>query len=160
MFLENLKQVILSSNVFLSIVISYGIIICRILFVEFKKIKHKYYLYGFNFIFNNLFDFIDLRLIILYILIGIDIILYLKNFKFTKSGTNHDINYTLAIELLQYETPSFSQIFQISAFYPESFKLLMNLIRCKQNSQSLQKYLLQNDNNNNNKYEIIKYHIL
>lgn len=101
-----------------------------------------------------------MRLIILYILIGIDIILYLKNFKFTKSGTNHDINYTLAIELLQYETPSFSQIFQISAFYPESFKLLMNLIRCKQNSQSLQKYLLQNDNNNNNKYEIIKYHIL
>lgn len=157
MFLENLKQVILSSNVFLSIVISYGIIICRILFVEFKKIKHKYYLYGFNFIFNNLFD---PRLIILYILIGIDIILYLKNFKFTKSGTNHDINYTLAIELLQYETPFFSQIFQISAFYPESFKLLMNLIRCKQNSQSLQKYLLQNDNNNNNKYEIIKYHIL
>lgn len=66
-------------------------------------------------------------------------------------------NHTLAIKLLQYKTPPFSQIFQIS-FYPESFKLLMNLIRCKQNSQSLQKYLLQNDNNN--KYEIIKYHIL
>lgn len=67
-------------------------------------------------------------------------------------------NHTLAIKLLQYKTPPFSQIFQISSFYPESFKLLMNLIRCKQNSQSLRKYLLQNDNNN--KYEIIKYHIL